>query len=143
MTITVCYHKYMKTIFRYFLINFIALWATTEIVKGLTYSGGIKTLLVGTVAFAVINFLLVPLLKILLLPLNLLTLGLFAWVTNVLALYALTKFVSEFMLLPYNYPGFVVNGFIFPAVYLNPLWVAIAASFSIGIIAHFTHWLMH
>lgn len=133
----------MKTIFRYFLINYIALWVTTETIKGLTYTGGVRTLLIGAIVFAGINFLLVPLLKILLLPLNLLTLGFFAWVTNVIALYALTRFVPEFMLVSYNFPGFVFNGFIFPAVYLTPLWVAIISSLFIGMITHFVHWLIH
>lgn len=132
----------MKTLLRYFLINYIALWVTTETVKGLAYTGGFRTLLIGAITFTVINFLLVPLLKILLLPLNLMTLGLFAWVTNVLALYALTKFVPEFMLVSFNFPGFVYNGFMVPSVYLTPLWVAILASLMIGIITHFIHWLM-
>lgn len=88
-----------------------------------------------------INFLLVPLLKILLLPLNLLTLGFFAWITNVLALYALTTIVSDFKLVPYVFPGYNYNGFILPQYDLSPFLVAIAVSFLIGIITHFLQWL--
>lgn len=90
-----------------------------------------------------INFLLVPLLKILFLPLNLLTLGLFAWITNVLALYALTTIVSDFQLVPYAFAGLNYNGFILPAYDLSPFLVAIVASFIIGIITHFLQWLSH
>ena len=90
-----------------------------------------------------INFLLVPILKILFLPLNLLTLGLFAWITNVLALYALTTVVSDFQLVPYAFPGFEFNGFNLPPYDLSPFLVAIIASFLIGVATHFLQWLSH
>ena len=133
----------MKTLLRYYLINLSALLLTTKILPGLTYTGGFQTLLIGGLAFAVINFILVPLLKILLLPLNLLTLGLFAWLVNVLALYALTSLVSGFQLMPYQFPGLAINGFNIPPLNLTTFWVAVLASFLIGIITHFLQWLSH
>ena len=90
-----------------------------------------------------INLILVPILKILLLPLNLLTLGLFAWITNVLALYALTTVISDFQLIPFTFSGFNYNGFMLPQYELSPFLVAIAASFLIGIITQFLQWLTH
>lgn len=133
----------MKTLLRYFSINLVSLWLVTRIIPGLTYNGGIKSLILGGVAFMLINFLLVPLLKILFLPLNLLTLGLFAWITNVLALYALTTVVSDFKLVPYAFSGLNYNGLILPPYDLSPFMVAIIASFLIGIISHFLQWLAH
>lgn len=90
-----------------------------------------------------INLLLVPMLKILFLPLNLLTLGLFSWLINVLALYALTTIVSDFQLIPYTFPGYYSNGFTLPAYDLSPFLVAIVSSFLIGMITHFLQWLSH
>lgn len=90
-----------------------------------------------------INFLLVPLLKILFLPLNLLTLGLFAWITNVIALYALTTLVSDFQLIPYTFPGFYYSGFTLPPYELSSFLVAVVASFVIGVITHLLQWLSH
>lgn len=133
----------MKTALRYFLINLGSLWVTTKIIPGLTYTGGVKSLIVGGLAFMLINLILVPLLKILFLPLNLLTVGLFAWLTNVLALYALTTVVSDFKLVPYTFAGFSVNGIVIPSYELSTFLVAIAASFLIGIITHFLQWLSH
>jgi putative membrane protein len=121
----------------------VALWVTTEAIKGLSYEGGFQILLIGGLAFTVINILLIPLLKILLLPLNLLTLGFFAWVTNVLALYALTTVVPQFRLAPYYFPGYEAGGFIIPAINLSTLWVAFLASLMIGFLTHLLHWLMH
>lgn len=139
-----CYlaHK-MKTALRYFLINLVALWITTIIIPGLIYTGGIKSLLLGGVVFMLINLILVPLLKILLLPLNLLTLGFFAWLTNVLALYALTTIASDFHLIPYTFTGFNYSGITIPEYQLSSFMVAIVASFSIGIITNFLQWLTH
>lgn len=131
----------MKTLLRYFLINLVSLWVTTIILPGLTYSGGIKSLFIGAGAFMVINWILVPLLKILFLPLNLLTVGIFAWLINVLALYALTT-ISDFQLVPYSFPG-ANFGVSIPAYDLSPLMVAIVASFIIGFITHFLQWLVH
>ena len=116
---------------------------TTQIIPGLVYTGGFKTLLTGGIAFTLINFFLVPLLRILLLPLNLLTLGFFAWLANVLALYALTTVISGFHLVPFKFATLAYNGFIVPSLYLNTFWVAVAASLLIGIITHFLQWLIH
>lgn len=133
----------MKTLLRYLLINLTSLWVTTQIIPGLKYSGGFKTLFIGAVVFAIINIFLVPLLKVLLLPLNLFTLGLFAWLTNVLALYALTALVAGFRLVPYHFPGANFNGLIIPPADLSAFWVAVVASLSIGVITHILQWLVH
>ena len=133
----------MKTILRHFLINLVSLFIATRLISGLTYSGGVKSLLIGAAVFMLINIILVPLLKILLLSLNLLTLGLFAWVANVLALYALTTIVSDFRLIPYFFPGANLAGFMIPAMDLSPFWVAVLASLVIGIITHFLQWVSH
>lgn len=133
----------MKTLLRYFLINLVSLYITTRYLPGLTYNGGIKSLLLGAAAFMLINFILVPLLKILFLPLNLLTIGLFSWLINVIALYALTTIVSDFSLMPYNFPGTSISGITIPAMELTTFWVAVVASFMIGTITHFLQWLAH
>ncbi len=78
-----------------------------------------------------------------LLPLNLLTWGLFAWITNVLALFALTTIVPQFQLMPFYYPGADFNGFIIPSMDFSTFWVAVMASFLIGVITQFLHWLSH
>lgn len=131
----------MKTLLRYFLINLVSLYAATRIIPGLTYTGGFKSLAVGALVFMLINLILVPLLKILLLPLNLLTLGIFAWITNVLALYALATIVSDFQLTPYIFPGFSGNGLAIPSYELSSFLVAIVVSFLIGTATHFLQWL--
>ncbi len=132
----------MKFILKYYLINLVSLWVTTQIVPGVSFGNEPQNLLLGALVFAMINFLLIPVLKILLLPLNLLTLGLFAWVTNVLALYALAKFIPQFKIIPFHFTGFEYSGFIIPEADLSVLWVAIISSLIIGMVTHFLHWLV-
>lgn len=131
----------MKTLLRYYLINLGALWFTSHVVPGFIFDGGTLTLLKAAVIFTLINLLLVPVLKVLLLPLNLLTLGLFSWVINVLALYALVRLVPNLHLTPFYFSGFNLGGFIIPSMDLSAFWVAMLAALVIGIITHFFHWL--
>ncbi len=103
--------------------------------------GGPKSLVMGAVGLMILNFFVLPLLKITFLPLNILTLGIFAWLVNVVALYLLTSFVPEFRLIPYFFPGVSISGLQIPSMQLNVLEVAILTSFLIGFISHSLQWL--
>lgn len=131
----------IKTVLRNYLINLVILWGVTEIFPGLSYSGGFRTLAIGALGLMGMNIIIIPLLKIVFLPLNILTLGIFTWVINVIALYLLTTIIPTFKLVPYNYPGGEMLGISLPPQNLNVLWVAIIASFMIGFASHFLHWL--
>lgn len=132
----------MKSLFRAFLINLVALYLTTKIIPGLVFLGGVKTLIIGAIAFMLINFIMIPLLRIMFLPLNLLTLGFFSWAVNVLAFYLFTAMIPQFRIIPYHFAGFDYQGFMIPAVDLNVLHVAILASFVIGFTTHLIQWLV-
>lgn len=119
-----------------------ALSLASKFVPGLVLDGGIKTLALSGAIFMLINILVVPVLKLMFLPLNLLTLGFFSWVVNVLALYLLTSVVPQLKLIPFTFPGANLGGFVIPQTELNVLYVAILASFVIGFTSHFIHWLV-
>ena len=131
----------IKTVLRNYLINLVILWGVTEIFPGLSYTGGFDTLAIGALGLMGMNIIIIPLLKVVFLPLNILTLGIFTWVINVIALYLLTTIIPAFKLVPYNYPGGTILGISVPAQNLTVLWVAIIASFMIGFASHFLHWL--
>jgi putative membrane protein len=131
----------VKSLLRHFLINLAALWVTTSIMPGLQFTGGITSLVIGALGLMALNVAVIPLLKVMFLPLNLLTLGLFAWVVNVVALYLMTTYLHQFKLVPYDFPGTNLNGFVLPSYSLNLLEVAIITSFLIGLISHFLGWL--
>lgn len=124
-----------------YIINLVILWGVTEIFPGLYYSGGFPTLAIGALGLMGMNIIIIPLLKVVFLPLNILTLGVFTWVINVIALYLLTTILPNFKLIPYDYPGGTILGISVQATHLTVLWVAIIASFMIGFASHFLHWL--
>lgn len=132
----------MRKFLRNYLINLVALFGTVQILPGLTYLGGLRGLFVSALGLMLINIVIVPLLKLMFLPLNLLTFGLFTWVINVLALYILTSVLPYLKLTSFYFEGTSINGFILPAMDLNILHVAILASFLVGFISHFLHWLL-
>lgn len=132
----------MKTLLRTILINIGALWVASSIMPSFVISGGIPGFLLGAFVFMAAGIFLTPLIKILLLPLNLLTMGIFAWLSNVLVLYFLTTIVPNFKLLPYHFEGLNYQGFIIPEISLTVFQVAIVVSFLIGFIIHLCRWLV-
>lgn len=131
----------MKRLLRYFLIHLATLWLATQILPGLTFEGGFRTLALGAIGLMVINFAVLPLLRVMFLPLNLLTLGFFTWVVNVVGLYLLTTIIPQIKLTPFYFPGVNFAGFTIPETDLNVLQVAIIASLLIGFISQFLRWL--
>jgi putative membrane protein len=87
------------------LVNAAALWVATQIVPGVTYSGGWIPFLGVALVFGVVNTVVGMMAKILTFPLIIVTIGLFILVINGLMLW-LTSAVADALGL-----GFHVNGF--------------------------------
>lgn len=76
------------------LLNGLALYATTLIVKDVVYTGGWKFFLIAGLIFGILNTIVKPFLKLLSLPLIFLTAGIFMIVLNAFILW-LVKYVIE------------------------------------------------
>lgn len=87
------------------LSNAAALWIATQVVPGVSYTGGLLPFLAVALVFGIINATLRPLTKILTFPLILLTLGLFALVVNGLMLW-LTSTLSASLGVGFHVSGF-------------------------------------
>lgn len=131
----------MKRILRLFFISLLALWLTTKVVAGFSYTGGFQTLILATAAFTLINLFIRPILRLFFLPLNFLTLGLFSWVVNVAILYILVLIIPQIKISAFDFPGFSWEGFTIPAVHLSFWLVLIITSFVISFISSFLNWL--
>lgn len=131
----------MKFLLRNFLINLVALIAASRILPGFTFDGGVRTLLLGALGLMVLNMAIIPLLKIMFLPLNLLTLGLFTWAINVIAVYILVTMVPQFKLIPFHFDGNSLGFATLPSADLNVLQVAILTALLVGFISRFLEWL--
>lgn len=132
----------MKSILRSFLINGLALWLVSQALPGsMNFSRGTETLLFTAFVLGIINLFVRPLLKLFLLPINLLTLGAFRWVVNVLSLYLVTVVVTDFKIQNFFFPGFSYNVVTVPSLFLTGFWAFVLVSFSLSIISHFLFWL--
>ena len=87
------------------LVNAAALWVATQIVPGVSLSGGALPLLGVALVFGLVNALIRPVARILTFPLIILTLGIFALVINGLMLW-LTSSLSAALGLGFHVSGF-------------------------------------
>lgn len=131
----------MKKYIRLYLYNLICLWLVANILAGINFKGGFQTLAITALALTLVNLLIKPLINLLFLPLNLLTLGLFRWLTNVAVLHLVTIIVPAFEVSGFNFPGYSYGNFVILPTYLSRFWVLVIASFIISFIISFLTWL--
>lgn len=84
--------------------------------------------LLTSLVFVIFNFFLSPIIKLLLLPINLLTLGLFRWLTNVLVLYLFDLVYDGITISSFTFPGFTSPLISLPAGHLALFWVLVLSS---------------
>lgn len=110
---------------------------------GIAFDRGIETFVLATVALGIANHFIRPFLNILLLPINLMTLGIFRWVTNLIILYVVTTVVQGFRILYFDFAGFAWQGILIPEIHLSGFLALILISFLTSFITSFLYWLSH
>ena len=85
--------------------------------------------LVASLVFVIFNFVLSPIIKLLLLPINLLTLGLFRWLSNVLVLYLFDLVYDGISITGFEFAGYNSSIISLPPGYFGLFWVLVLASF--------------
>ncbi len=132
----------MKTLLRNYLICLTSLEAAIFLIPGITNTGGLKTLVIATLVFSLMNFFIRPLISLLLLPINVVTLGAFRWLVNVLVLFLLTLVVTELKISAFTFPGYFYHGFIIPELAISRFWNFVLASACISFVNSFLLWLV-
>ncbi len=84
--------------------------------------------LITSLVFVLFNFFLAPIIKLLLLPINLLTLGLFRWLTNVLSLYIFDLAYDGIRITSFDYEPIANSLISLPAGHLSLFWVLVLSS---------------
>lgn len=84
--------------------------------------------LITSLVFVIWSFLLSPIIKLLLLPINLLTLGLFRWLSNVLVLYLFDLVYDGIRIVGFTYPGLSSPVLSLHSTDLNLFWVLVLGS---------------
>jgi len=131
----------MKKIIRIILINTIAVAITAYLIPGISYSGGIVTLLIIAIVFAVINIFIKPIIKLLALPVEFLTLGLFSTIINAAMFFLTTKVVPDLSITGFEFVGIQTEYISLQPMFI-PVWgTALIGSIIIGIITTLLYWL--
>ena len=131
----------MNSLIRSLIFNVFALQLASTVIPGVSYNGGLGTLGLAAFAMAIFNLLGRPIINLLLLPINLLTLGMFRWVVNVIILYLLTIVVTNFKVHGFEFTGFSYLNFVIPQFYINSFWSTVLTSFLLSFTLSFLYWL--
>src|SRR3989344_6653833 len=100
----------MKTILRVYAIHLLAILGLTYIFNGsFIILGNFINYLLAALILTCLNLLLKPILKILFFPVNLLTLGIFSLVINVLVFYIFIKLTSFVMIKSWMFTGLTIG----------------------------------
>lgn len=132
----------MKGIFRIYLIETFSLYLISSVISGIVFENGIQTLLLAGLGFTIATSIAKPGINILLLPLNLMTFGLFRFVSSAVALYIVTLVVPGFNLTGFMFQGFASEWFSIPVISLTGFLAFIAFSFVFSVLTTFLHWLI-
>jgi len=132
----------MKSLLRNTLINALTLFLIVQAVSGVHVNGGLLTYLFGGLALALLFLILKPILNIISIPLNIVTLGMFSVLTNVIIFYLLTVFVPAISITEFTYPGTSYAGFIVPKMFINGFFAFVIVSFFQSLIFSFISWVM-
>lgn len=119
----------MKRLIRSFLYYFLSLHLAVSYLVGIQVQGGLKTLFTAAAAMTFFNLLIKPILKLLFLPINLLTLGMFRWLINVILLYLLILAVPTISIVGFDFSGLTYQRLILPAMTISPFWNVVLVSF--------------
>lgn len=133
----------MKFFLRRLTVNCMAILILTKGYAGLKIIGGLKTVLLAGLVITLINLIIRPLLKLIFLPINLLTLGLFRWIINVVCLFLLTTFVSSVKLSGFQFAGFSGWGIVIPSMEVSFFISLVICSFLLSFSVSFFKWLFY
>lgn len=132
----------MKRILRHFVIDTVSIFLVSSIATGLVFQKGLETLLLTGLGLTVASLVAKPVVNILLLPVNLLTFGLFRWVSAVVVLYIVAMVVPGFSVTGFNFGGYTSMWIDLPNLVFGGFLAYVAFSFLHSLIASFIYWLI-
>lgn len=131
----------MKSIVRNITFYSFALFVVSQVLTGVRVSGGFWTYILGGVTLSLLFLILKPIISIITLPLNIITLGTFSFLINVIIFYLLTIFITNISVNAFTFNGFTFAGFVIPKLYLNNFFAFIVASIILSVIIGGLKWM--
>lgn len=131
----------MRTVLRNTFFYSFSLFLLTQIMQGVRVSGDITSYILGGFLLFILFTILRPILNIISFPFNLITLGMFSFLINVIILYILTVFFSNISIASFLFKGLSFAGFTIPKVFINTFFAYVLASFFLSAIIGFLTWI--
>lgn len=113
----------MRTLLVKILGTMASFYTAQYLVAGFRIDANWQSYLTAAIIFLLFNLLVAPLIKLLLLPINLLTLGLFRWLTQILVIYLFDLFYAGVTITSYNFTGYSSGLLALPAGNVAFFWV--------------------
>jgi uncharacterized membrane protein YvlD (DUF360 family) len=133
----------MNKVFKSFTVEAISLYILTLLATGLMFSAGLRSLLITAIALTLANTIARPAINLLLLPLNLLTFGLFRFVSVAITLFLVDLVLPEFTVGAFSLNRDATLSGLLPQLTFPPGIVSyIAFSFLLTAISSFAFWLL-
>lgn len=132
----------MKGFLRNIFINFLTLLLIAKLTQAVNFSENYLVLVWSAFFLTILNLLVKPLLNLLLMPINLLTLGAFRWVINVVVLLMVTVIVTDFKIVGFTFPGGTFSGFVIPKMVFPFFWSLFLVSFLLEVVGMAINWLL-
>jgi len=131
----------MKKILKVYIIELLSLYFLTQVVSGLQFEGGIKTFLLTALALTLATYLVKPIVNLFILPLNLITFGLFRWLSSAIILFLITQIVTSFKIEKFFFPGFKNFWVDIPQFNVGGIGAIVLYSLVLSILSSVFRWL--
>jgi len=132
----------MKSIVRHYVVNTYALWFVSNTTNGMVFEKGLLTLIIAGGAVTITSLFAKPAINLLLLPLNLVTFGLFKWLSSAIVLFIVTLILKSFKINYFQFNGYENTWFEIPPLYLKGYLAFVGFSFIISLVTSFFYWLI-
>jgi len=131
-----------RNILKVLIINLIGVVFAINVLYGIvTYTGGWKTLILLAFLITISNYVIRPLINLVLLPFHLITLGLFRWLANIIALFLIIKFVPSIQVHSFTSPMIKYPFLIIPQINFSHFGAFLIVTIIFSLILNVIYWL--
>lgn len=133
----------MKRILRSFIIEIGTFYLVSQVASGIVFQNGFEGLVIAGVALTIATFLVRPIINILLLPINLLTFGVFKWISQAITLFIVDLILPQMSIVSFDFAGLTSKWVDIPSIHLsNLVFIYIAFSLLLSIISGIIYWIV-
>lgn len=131
----------MRTIIREWFLHVVSLYLLDSVFDFVQIRS-VAILVSAATTLYILNTIGKPFLKILWLPINIITLGLFAWVLNIIVIVLVVLLVPGFLITPFHLSSMQLGRFLIPEITLKLVWTYFLFTFLLAWTLSFFHWLL-